>query len=259
MKDVQSEKDYRNIPIEKVGVSSIKYPIRVMDRENGFQDTISEIDIYVDVPGDYRGTHMSRFIDALNRHRNNMSLTNLESILDDVKTLLNARVAHIQIRFPYFIKKYAPVTREESLMNYECAFIASKDTGFDFILEVNTPVHLLCPCSKEISDFGSHNQRANVKVRVRMRKLVWIEEIVEVVENSGSAPLYALLKREDEKFIVEKAYLNPKFVEDVVRDVALILDRDERITYYEVEAISFESIHNHNAYAFVHKDKLKKD
>jgi GTP cyclohydrolase I len=255
MRDVQSEKDERNISIEKVGVSSLRYPIRVMDRQNGFQNTVALVDIFVDLPSDYRGTHMSRFVEVLNRHRNNMSLSNLEKILDDVKIELKAKVSHIILRFPYFILKKAPVTNEESFMDYECAFIASKNEKFEFMLEVNVPVHLLCPCSKEISDFGAHNQRANVKVRIQMNKLVWIEEIVDLVEDSASAPLYALLKRPDEKYITEKAYKNPKFVEDIVRDVAIALDNDKRITYYEVEAISYESIHNHNAYAYLHRDK----
>jgi GTP cyclohydrolase I (EC 3.5.4.16) len=255
MRDVQSEKDERNISIEKVGVSSLRYPIRVMDRQNGFQNTVALVDIFVDLPSDYRGTHMSRFVEVLNRHRNNMSLSNLEKILDDVKIELKAKVSHIILRFPYFILKRAPVTNEESFMDYECAFIASKNEKFEFMLEVNVPVHLLCPCSKEISDFGAHNQRANVKVRIKMNKLVWIEEIVDLVEDSASAPLYALLKRPDEKYITEMAYTNPKFVEDIVRDVAIALDNDKRITYYEVEAISYESIHNHNAYAYLHRDK----
>jgi len=255
MRDVQSEKDERNISIEKVGVSSLRYPIRVMDRQNGFQNTVALVDIFVDLPSDYRGTHMSRFVEVLNRHRNNMSLSNLEKILDDVKIELKAKVSHIILRFPYFIPKKAPVTNEESFMDYECAFIASKNEKFEFMLEVNVPVHLLCPCSKEISDFGAHNQRANVKVRIKMSKLVWIEEIVDLVEDSASAPLYALLKRPDEKYITEMAYTNPKFVEDIVRDVAIALDNDKRITYYEVEAISYESIHNHNAYAYLHRDK----
>lgn len=258
MRDVQSEKDFRNIIIEKVGVSSIRYPIRVMDKQNGFQNTVALVDLLVDLPSEYRGTHMSRFVEILNKHRNNMSLSNLEQILDETKNELKAKVAHIILRFPYFILKKAPVTKEESFMDYECAFIASKDENFDFVLEVNVPVHLLCPCSKEISAFGAHNQRAQVKVRVKMNRLVWIEDIVEIVEKAASSPVYTLLKRPDEKFVTEHAYLNPKFVEDIIRDIALYFDGDERITYYEVEAISYESIHNHNAYAFLHRDKKNK-
>ncbi len=255
MKDVQNEKDTRNIPLKRVGVNNVLYPIQVMDRKNKFQYTIAHINMYVNLPEEFRGTHMSRFLEVLNAHRSNMSISNLENILDDMKRKLNARAAHIEIRFPYFILKKAPVSQIASFMNYDCAFIASKEKDFDFILEVNTPVHTLCPCSKEISRFGAHNQRGIIKVQVRMKRLVWIEEIVEISENAASAPLYALLKRRDEKYVTEKAYLNPKFVEDVVRDVSLALDKDSRITYFAVEAINFESIHNHNAYAFTSKDK----
>lgn len=255
MKDVQNEKDERNIPLEKVGVSGILYPIRVMDKAHGFQMTVSTVDIFVDLPSQFKGTHMSRFIEILHKHRTNMTLSNLENILDDVKDALKAKVAYIIVSFPYFILKKAPVSKNESFMSYQCSFIASKGDKFDFILEVNVPVHLLCPCSREISDYGAHNQRANVKVRAKMNKLVWIEEIVDIVENSASAPLFALLKREDEKFVTESAYNNPKFVEDIARDVYIALDKNPRITYFEVEAVSFESIHNHNAYAYIHKDK----
>lgn len=255
MRDVQNDIDLRNISLRKVGVSDVVYPIRVMDRSNSFQYTVSRINLFVDLPHEFRGTHMSRFMEVLNYHRSNMSLVTLERILDDTKSALNAKIAHIEVKYPYFILKKAPISGIESLMNYECAFIASKGEHFDFVLEVNTPVQSVCPCSKEISDFGAHNQRANIKVQVRMKKLVWIEEIVEISENAGSSPLYSLLKREDEKFITEHAFSNPKFVEDMVRDVSIALDKDERITYYSVEAVSFESIHNHNAYGFYSKDK----
>jgi GTP cyclohydrolase I len=255
MRDVQNDVDFRNVSLRKVGVSDIVYPIRVMDKSNVFQYTVSRINMFVDLPREFRGTHMSRFLEVLNKHRSNMSLVTLENILDDIKSALNAKTAHIEVRFPYFIIKNAPVSRIESFMNYECAFIASKGNSFDFILEVNTPVHSVCPCSKEISDFGAHNQRANIKVQVRMRKLVWIEEIINISEISASAPLYSLLKREDEKYITEYAFKNPKFVEDMVRDVSILLDKDQRITYYSIEAVSFESIHNHNAYAYYNRDK----
>lgn len=255
MKDVQNEPDVRGLPLRKVGVSGIVYPIRVMDRQEGFQNTVSRINMYVDLPEKFRGTHMSRFVAVLNKHKCNMNLNNLEDILEDMKAALRAKEAHIEVYFPYFIWKKAPVSGIGSFMNYECAFLASKGNRFDFVLEVNTPVHSLCPCSKEISNYGTHNQRANIKVQVRMKKLVWIEEIVEISENAASAPLFALLKREDEKYIVEHAYKNPKFVEDMVRDVLLVLEQDSRITYYSVEATSFESIHNHDAYAYYSKDK----
>ncbi len=250
MRDIQSEKDIRNIPLKRVGVNDILYPIRVMDRVNGTQHTIAKINMYVDLPKEFRGTHMSRFIEILNRHRCNMTVKNIENVLNDMKTVLKASESHIEVKFPYFIMKRAPVSGIESFMNYQCAFIASKKENMDFILEVGTPVHNLCPCSKSISKYGAHNQRGIVIIKVRMKKLVWIEEIVDIAEKSSSAPLYSLLKREDEKFITEKAYENPRFVEDIVRNAALMLMKDSRIKYFSVEAKNFESIHNHNAYAF---------
>jgi len=255
MKDVQNEKDTRNIPLKRVGVNSVLYPIQVMDKENKYQHTVARINMYVNLPKEFRGTHMSRFLEVLNEHHCNMSINNLERILDDMKRKLDAEASHIEVRFPYFILKKAPISKIESFMNYECAFIASKEDKFDFVLEVNTPVHTLCPCSKEISRFSAHNQRGLVKVRIRMKKLVWIEEIVEISEKSASAPLYSLLKREDEKYITEMAYLNPRFAEDVVRNVSVELNKDPRIPFFSIEVTNFESIHNHNAYAFYSKDK----
>ncbi len=249
MKDIQDEKDFRNIPLDKVGVSNVIYPIRILDKQHGFQNTVSQIDMFVDLPHDYRGTHMSRFLEVLNENRTNMSINNLEHILDEIKTILKAKNAHITVKFPYFVLKKAPVSKSESYLSYDCAFIASKGENFDFILEVNTPIHTLCPCSKEISEFSAHNQRANAKVQARMNKLVWIEDIIEISEKAASSPLFSLLKREDEKFVTEHAYLNPRFVEDVVREISLALEKDDRITYYNIEVVSFESIHNHNAYA----------
>ena len=256
MRDVQKEPPPRKIPIDKVGVEDVTYPIRVMDRENSFQNTVARIKMSVDLPHNFRGTHMSRFIEVLNKHLHNITLYNLENILEDIRKELDAETSHIEIEFPYFIRKKAPISGMESFMNYRCKFIASKDDKFDFILEVNVPVHTLCPCSKEISERGAHNQRALVSVQVRMKKLVWIEEIVEMVEGSASAPLYALLKREDERYITEHAYDNPRFVEDVVREVAVNLDRDDRIIWYFINVKSFESIHNHNAFACLKRDKI---
>ncbi len=255
MKDIQNERDSRNIWIDKVGVSGIVYPITVLDKSQGKQNTVATIDIFVDLPMEYRGTHMSRFVEVLNKHRTNMSLSNLEHILDETRAALNAKSAHIIARFPYFIQKESPVSKSKSFMNYVCAFIASKNENFDFVLEVNTPLLTLCPCSKEISDFGAHNQRASAKVQVRMQKLVWIEEIVDLSESAGSAPLFSLLKREDEKYITELAYEKPRFVEDVAREIASKLDCDERITFYSIEVLSYESIHNHNAYALITRFK----
>ncbi len=260
MRDVQSEKDLRNIPLNRVGVSDVLYPIRVMDKTNNTQKTIANINMYVDLPKEFRGTHMSRFLEVLNKHRCDMSIKNIENVLNDIKKVLNAEESHIELRFPYFILKRAPVSKIESFMNYNCAFIASKKEKMDFVLEVNTPVHTLCPCSKSISKYGAHNQRGIITIKIRMNKLVWIEELVSVAESSASAPLYSLLKRRDEKYITETAYENPRFVEDVVRNTSMKLNNDARITYYSVEAKNFESIHNHNAYAFYEhfKNKLVK-
>ncbi len=255
MRDVQSEPDYRNIPLDRVGVEGLLYPINVMHREEGLMATVARVTLTVDLPHNFRGTHMSRFVEVLKKFHGLISLHTLEDILDETKRVLQAETAHIELEFPYFIKKKAPVSGCESYMNYQCKFIASKRDKFDFILEVKTPVHLLCPCSKEISEFGAHNQRGEVLIQVRMKGLVWIEDLVEISESSASAPLYSILKREDEKYITETAYRNAKFVEDVARDVAIRLDQHPKVTWYYVRVTGFESIHNHNAYACLRRDK----
>lgn len=255
MRDLQSEGDLREIKLDRVGVNSVIYPIRVMDRNNKQQDTVGKINLYVDLPKEFRGTHMSRFIEILNKHQNHLSYNSLESILNETKEELEAEVAHIEIEFTYFIAKTSPITKIASYMNYTCKFIASKGDKFDFILEVNVPIQLVCPCSREISDYGAHNQRGIAKIAIRMYHLVWIEEIVDIGENAGSSPLYALLKREDEKYVTEQSYQNPKFVEDVVRDITLPLENDKRVSWYSVEVLSQESIHNHNAFASVSRKK----
>jgi len=255
VRDVQNELDYREINLDRVGVNGVVYPITVLDRTNKTQDTYGKINLYVDLPKEFRGTHMSRFIEILNKHRKNVNLSSLREILTDTKAELNAKNAHIEIEFMYFVSKKAPISKIESLMNYVCKFIASENNNFDFILEVDIPIHIVCPCSKEISKFGAHNQRGVAKISIKMKKLVWIEEIIDIGEKAASAPVFALLKREDEKYITEHAYLNPRFVEDVARNISLSLDKDERIIWYYVEIISIESIHNHNAYACLSRDK----
>ncbi len=247
--DVQSEKDARNIYIDKVGVSDIIYPIVVLDKTNSYQNTVGKINMYVDLPKDFRGTHMSRFVEVLNAHMGKMTIQNMEIILDDMKSKLNAEVSHLEVEFDYFVMRQAPVSKISSYTPYRAKFISKKDKTFDFILEVIVPVHTLCPCSKEISDRGAHNQRAKADISVRMNKIVWIEDLIDVAENSASAPLFTLLKREDEKYVTESAYDNPKFVEDIVRDISLKLEKDERITWYNIRVTSYESIHPHNAYA----------
>ena len=254
-KDVQNEKDYRKINIDKVGVKNIKYPIIVEDRANKYQNTVAEIDIFVDLPHQYRGTHMSRFIEVLNSYHNDNIIDNLEPLLRKIKNKLSSKKAYISIKFPYFILKSAPISQISSLLNYECVFEASLDEIYEFYFGVTVPVTSLCPCSKAISDFGAHNQRAYVSLRVQYNKFVWIEEMIEMIEKSASCEIYPLLKRPDEKYVTEKAYKNPVFVEDIVRSVTDKLRKDSRITFFSVEVESIESIHNHNAFAQVHEDK----
>lgn len=252
MKDIQSTFDSRGIGIDKVGIKNIKYPIVVLDRANRVQHTIANINMYVDLPKQFKGTHMSRFVEILNEHRGNINIRDYPNILDKMQKRFNAKSAHLEIEFPYFIGKRAPVTQAHSLMEYNCKFIGVKNgDGTDFILMVSVPVLTLCPCSREISRYGAHNQRSFVTVHLRFKGLVWIEEIVEVVEGSASGQLYSLLKRPDEKYITEYAYDNPMFVEDVVREVAQRLKKNKKIISFSVEAENLESIHNHNVYAYV--------
>jgi GTP cyclohydrolase I len=240
-----------------VGISDLCYPIVVLDRRAERQSTVARIHMAVDLPRNFRGTHMSRFIEVLNRHHGEITARNIGPILGQIADGLEARSAHIDIAFAYFIEKEAPVSGARSLMDYPCRFVASHDrTGKDdFVLEVTVPVMNLCPCSKRISRSAAHNQRSEVTVRLRTREFVWIEEVIDWVEAAASTDLYALLKREDEKAVVERAYRHPRFVEDVVRILALRLMDDDRITWFHVRAKNFESIHNHNAYALIERDK----
>lgn len=256
MRDIQNEKDNRNMPIDKVGVSNLKYPISVLDRGGETQHTVASINMFVDLPHHYRGTHMSRFIEVISRHSMNLKLGNLDQILKEIRETFDCETSHLEVEFPYFIYKKAPVSGISSPMEYLCKVECSmgKEEKLDLIMEVRVPVHNLCPCSKEISEDGAHNQRGEVTIRAKTSKLVWFEELIEIAESASSAPLYTLLKREDEKHITEKAYHNPKFVEDTARDVAITLDKEPRIVWYSVEVKNFESIHNHNAYAFISKN-----
>lgn len=254
MKDVQSERDRRNIKINMVGIKSIKYPITVMDREFGTQHTVGTFDLFVDLPEDFRGTHMSRFVEVLERHHKKITPKNMESILEDMRESLKSKVAHIEVEFPYFLRKRAPISGSESYSSFVCSFTARKSDRFNFVLGVRVPVMTVCPCSKEISERGAHNQRAEVFASIRMNSLVWIEEVVELIENASSSPIYSLLKREDEKFVTEHSYDNPRFVEDLSREVVLQFNDDSRIDWYRVEVTSQESIHNHEAYACIEKD-----
>ena len=253
--DIQSRPDHRHIEIQKVGVKNIKYPIIVRDKKNKTQHTIATFNMYVDLPHHFKGTHMSRFIELLNEHRQGIDIQNVPRILTNMKKKLHAESAHVEIEFPYFIEKTAPVSKAKSLLEYTCRFIGSTDnTGHKrLIVGIEVPVTTLCPCSKEISKQGAHNQRGKVSVHLRFKKFFWIEDIIRLIEASVSSPVYSLLKRRDEKFVTEHAYRNPMFVEDVVRNIAEKLSAMPNFTWFSVESENMESIHNHNAYAMVEK------
>jgi len=253
MVDVQNRRDHRNIAINKAGVKSIKYPITVLDKKNKTQHTIATINMYVDLPYHFKGTHMSRFIEILNYYRQGINIKNLSTILEEMKKRLNAKSAHLEIEFPYFIEKIAPVSKAKSLMEYTCTLWGSLNDTLDICLGVQVPVTTLCPCSKEMSKKGAHNQRGIVSIKVRFKKFLWIEEVIRIAEQSASSDVYSLLKRPDEKYVTERAYDNPMFVEDVVRNVAQRLERNPNITWFSVESENLESIHNHSAYALVEK------
>lgn len=257
MQDVQNHKDVRNLPIDKVGVSGLRYPMTVLDRKNAKQHTIGSFTLSVNLPHDFKGTHMSRFLEILNRHHGEITFVTLPVILEELRTRLDAESSHIEVSFIYFLERTAPVTQSKALVDYECKFTAeSTAKESDFVLQVKIPVTSLCPCSKAISEYGAHNQRGYITIEVRtvfnpsgLPELVWIEELVEIADGSASAPVYALLKREDERHVTMQAYDNPVFVEDIVRNVALRLRADDRITWFCVHALNHESIHNHSAFA----------
>ncbi|MBN1849548.1 MAG: GTP cyclohydrolase I FolE2 [Deltaproteobacteria bacterium] len=257
MEDIQNHKDHRNIDIDQVGVKGIRYPITVLDKNMGKQQTVAKINMYVNLPRYYKGTHMSRFVEILNEHSNRISLQNFSEILEEMKKRLDAESAHMEITFPYFVKKMAPVSGSEGLMEYKCTFKGSLSVGSDLVTIIHVPICTLCPCSKEISDYGAHNQRGEVKLQVRFKKFIWIEDLIKLVENSASSDVYSVLKREDEKYVTERAYNNPMFVEDIVRDIAQKLKKDPNITWFAVESENFESIHNHNAYAYIERQKSR--
>lgn len=257
--DVQSSADTRHLAIDKVGIKAIRHPVRVADKSDGVQHTIATFNMYVGLPHNFKGTHMSRFVEILNSHEREISVESFETMLRDMVRRLEAESGHIEMTFPYFINKAAPVSGVKSLMDYEVTFVGEIARGqYTFTMKVVSPVTSLCPCSKKISEYGAHNQRSHVTIAARTNAHVWIEDIVRIAEEQASCELYGLLKRPDEKYVTERAYDNPKFVEDLVRDVATALNQDERIDAYVVESENFESIHNHSAYALIEKDKKKR-
>ena len=253
MKDIQSQPDFRKIPIDKVGIKNLRYPVTVRDRRDGFQHTIAVINMYVDLPHNNKGTHMSRFVELLHLLHPDVSLQKFSAILENMKKHLNAASAHLEMTFPYFIEKTAPVSTSPGLMDYTCSIRGSSDADgkVDLVSEVVVPISSVCPCSMEISDHGAHNQRGEVKLSTRFKKFIWMEDMIELVESSASCDVFSVLKRVDEKSVTERAFANPKFVEDIVRDVAQKLKVDDNITWFSVSAENFESIHNHSAYAHI--------
>ena len=254
--DVQSSADTRHLAINRVGIKSIRHPVKVKDKSEGVQHTIATFNMYVHLPHNFKGTHMSRFVEILNSHEREISVESFESILHEMVERLEAQSGYIEMSFPYFVNKSAPVSGVQSLLDYDVTFIGEINNGKTrFKMKVLVPVTSLCPCSKKISERGAHNQRSHVTVTLCTNSFVWIEDVVRMVEDQASCELYGLLKRPDEKFVTERAYDNPKFVEDMVRDVAAVLNADERIDAYIVESENFESIHNHSAYALIERDK----
>lgn len=249
--DIQKTQDTRNIAIDKVGVRGVKYRIEVLDRADERQHTIGNFTLTVDLPAEFKGTHMSRFLEVLSEHEKEISVKALPDLLGALKERLKAERAHVSVRFPFFMSKAAPVTGKVGQMEYECGFDAEINGDYHITMFARVPVATLCPCSKEISSYGAHNQRGWVTVNVHASDHVWLEEIIEMIEGAASCPLFPVLKRPDEKWVTEHAYENPRFVEDMVREVALAFEKDGRIDAFEIEVENEESIHAHNAYAYL--------
>lgn len=260
MRDVQSERDLRELAIDRVGIRDLYYPIDVLDLDHNLQHTVARVSMAVSLPQESRGTHMSRFVEVLEKTQGQINFHNMEEMVQALRKHLKANRAEAEFCFPYFIRRKAPVSGALSLTCYQVTLWAEGDAQkFDLVTTVEVPIQTVCPCSREISDFGAHNQRAHVSISARMRNFVWIEELIKIAEKSASAPVFSLLKREDEKYLTEKAYQNPRFVEDVIREAALLLEEESRIVWYRVSVVSHESIHNHDAFASLEKDRRTAD
>lgn len=257
MPDVQGSADRRNIAIDKVGVKDIRYPITLNTPAGSKQGTVANVNMYVALPHHQKGTHMSRFLEVLNKYHESISSKDIMDVCHEMKDRLEAEEAHLELSFPYFIDKKAPVSGMSGKLDIEVTFECASNSHDDFIMGIKVPATSLCPCSKKISAYGAHNQRCIMEAKVRFAagKTMWIEELFDIVEKCASTQVFAVLKRPDEKFVTEDAYDNPKFVEDIVRDLAIALDGEDRIAWYSVDSENFESIHNHNAYAYIEKDK----
>lgn len=252
LKDTQNERDDRKIPIDRVGVKNLRFPLRIRDRDQAQQHTIATVSMAVDLPHHYKGTHMSRFVEVLHAHGRELTVSSIAAMPKELLSRLNARKAHVEMRFPYFRTKRAPITKSEGLLDYGVVFaVDAEGDDIDYVVTVEVPVATLCPCSKAISDRGAHNQRGMVTFSVRFHQPIWIEDLIELVEASASCELYSVLKRPDEKYVTEAAYDNPVFVEDLVRTVAQKAYAHPQIKWFRVEAENFESIHNHNAWAVI--------
>ena len=251
MRDIQNEEDTREVPLQKVGVKNVKYPVQVLDKNKKVQNTTATVNLFVNLPHKFKGTHMSRFIEVFHKYHEDISMNNFLDMLEEIRTKLDAEKAFGRITFPYFIEKEAPVTKSPGIMQYICTYEGetSLTDGKKFFVSIKVPIATLCPCSKAISDYGAHNQRGLVKIKVLYKDFFWIEDIIKMIEDSASTPLYTLLKRQDEKYVTEHAYDNPRFVEDLVREVYLGLKK-QGFEWFSVEAETDESIHNHNAYAY---------
>ncbi len=256
IEDVQNRADTRELPIHKVGIKDIEHPIRVLDRSGGEQPTVARLNMFVELPHNFKGTHMSRFVEILEENDADISVRSFRGIVTRMRERLEAARGHLEMSFPYFMKKTAPVSGVESLMNYQVTLIGDcSESSCDITMKVVVPVTSLCPCSKGISDYGAHSQRSHITISAQTSEFVWLEELVDIAERQASSELYGILKRPDEKHVTERAYDNPKFVEDLVRDIAVELNNDKRVVVYTVEAENFESIHNHSAYALIERDK----
>ncbi len=253
MIDVQSAPDFRNVPIQKVGIRGIRYPITVRDKRREKQETVASVSLSVNLPHSDRGTHMSRFVEVLDRFKDEVSYQTLDLILIEIKRTLGAAESHVELAFPYFMRKKAPVSGLESTMSYNCVISGDYAVHLAVSTRVEVPVHTLCPCSRELSKVSAHNQRGIISITVGMTRFIWIEDLIEIAEAAASSPVYSLLKREDEKFITDHAYGNPRFVEDVVREASLRLEKLPGLRFFTVEAENMESIHNHSAYAVIEK------
>ncbi|MCI5150429.1 MAG: GTP cyclohydrolase I FolE2 [Candidatus Electrothrix sp. MAN1_4] len=258
MIDIQNSPDTRRINIDQVGVKNIKHPIRIRERCGNQQHTVASFNMYVRLPHHFKGTHMSRFVEMLNEHEYEITVQSFMRMTEEMIDRLDAESGYIEMTFPYFVIKSAPVSGIENLVDYQVTFISQVDVQQKrptTLIKVVVPVTSLCPCSKEISEYGAHNQRSRVTLTVQTNRFLWIEDLIDIVEKQASCEIYGVLKRPDEKYVTERAYDNPKFVEDIVRDIALELNDCDKVTSYTVESENFESIHNHSAFAMIQRNK----